>query len=68
VHPADDEGKRMIQEWVEFAQHATIRDRVVFLEDYDIALAQDLVQAVDVWINMPRPLSARDRPRVLRSR
>jgi starch phosphorylase len=58
----------MIQEWVEFAQHATIRDRVVFLEDYDIALAQDLVQAVDVWINMPRPLSARDRPRVLRSR
>ena len=30
------------------------RRRVVFLEDYDIALAQELVQGVDVWINTPR--------------
>ena len=31
-----------------------LRHRVVFLEDYDITLAQQLVQGVDVWINTPR--------------
>ena len=56
AHPADEEGKRMIQEWVALAQHPAFRHRVVFLEDYDIALAQELVQGVDVWISTPRPL------------
>jgi starch phosphorylase len=54
AHPGDDEGKRMIREWIEFAQDPLCRRRVVFLEDYDIALAQELVQGVDVWINTPR--------------
>jgi len=54
AHPADLVGKRMIQEWIEFAQQPRFRRRVVFLEDYDIDLAQDLVQGVDVWINTPR--------------
>ena len=54
AHPADLEGKQMIQEWIEFAQQPRFRRRVVFLEDYDIDLAQDLVQGVDVWINTPR--------------
>jgi starch phosphorylase len=54
AHPDDDEGKRMVQEWVVFAQAPDCRRRVVFLEDYDISLAQELVQGVDVWINTPR--------------
>ena len=54
AHPNDTEGKRMIQEWIEFAQDPQYRRRVVFLEDYDISLAQELVQGVDVWINTPR--------------
>jgi starch phosphorylase len=54
AHPAEDDAKRVIQEWVQLAQDARIRDRLVFLEDYDITLAQELVRGVDVWINTPR--------------
>ncbi|HVC59809.1 MAG TPA: alpha-glucan family phosphorylase [Acetobacteraceae bacterium] len=55
AHPADTEGKRMIHEWFALVQCPALRDRMVFLEDYDISLAQELVQGVDVWINTPRP-------------
>ena len=54
AHPADIMGKDMIREWIEFAGQPRFRRRVVFLEDYDIDLAQELVQGVDVWINTPR--------------
>ncbi len=54
AHPADDEGKRMIRDWIVLAQHAELRQRIVFLEDYDLTVAQELVQGVDVWINTPR--------------
>lgn len=54
AHPDDDEGKRMVQEWILFARRPECRPRVIFLEDYDISLAQELVQGVDVWINTPR--------------
>ncbi|SFU71357.1 starch phosphorylase [Nitrosomonas eutropha] len=54
AHPADSEGKRFIQEWAQFSSRPDVRNHVVFLEDYDIALAQELVQGVDVWINTPR--------------
>ena len=54
AHPADDEGKRFIQKWAQFAARPEIRKQMVFLEDYDIALAQEMVQGMDVWINTPR--------------
>lgn len=54
AHPEDELGKRLVQAWVEFEQQPKVRNHVVFLEDYDIALAQELVQGVDVWINTPR--------------
>jgi len=54
AHPADDEGKGFIQEWVQFTARPIVRNHVVFLEDYDISLAQEIVQGVDVWINTPR--------------
>ncbi len=54
AHPADEQGKRLLQQWVQFVQQPAVRAHVVYLEDYDIALAQQLVQGVDVWINTPR--------------
>jgi glycogen phosphorylase len=59
AHPADEGGKRLIQEIVRFADEADVRDRIVFLPDYDMALGQLLVQGCDVWMNNPlRPLEA----------
>ena len=59
AHPGDDPGKRLIQSWMRIASHSDIQHRVVFLADYDIALAQQLVAGVDVWINTPRrPMEA----------
>jgi starch phosphorylase len=54
AHPDDDAGKAMVREWVALAQTGEFRRRVVFLADYDITLAQELVQGVDLWINTPR--------------
>jgi starch phosphorylase len=54
AHPDDEEGKGMIQEWVAFARLPECRRRVVFLEDYDISLAEELVKGIDLWINTPR--------------
>lgn len=54
AHPNDTEGKRFIQQWAQFAMRPEVRKRVVFLEDYDIALAQEMVQGIDLWINTPR--------------
>ncbi len=54
AHPADDNGKRLIQELVQFARQNGVSDRLVFLEDYDIGMARKLVQGVDVWLNNPR--------------
>lgn len=54
AHPEDTRGKRLIHDWFEFTHRPSLRRRVVFLEDYDMALAQHMVQGVDVWINTPR--------------
>ena len=54
AHPADEEGRRLVQSWAEFVRQPAVRRRAVFLEDYDMSLAQQLVQGVDVWINTPR--------------
>jgi starch phosphorylase len=59
AHPADDGGKRLIQEVVKFADSANVRHRMVFLPDYDMALARVLCAGADVWLNNPlRPLEA----------
>ena len=54
AHPQDVEGQEMIRRWFEFTRHKEIRSRVVFLADYDVLMAERLVQGVDVWINTPR--------------
>ncbi len=59
AHPADDGGKRLIQEMVRFADQHDVRHRIVFLPDYDIAMAQPLYPGCDVWLNNPlRPYEA----------
>ena len=58
-HPADDQGKRLIQQLVRFADDPEVRHRIVFLPNYDIAMAQTLYPGCDVWLNNPlRPLEA----------
>jgi len=54
AHPQDETGKGFIQQWAQFVRRPDVRHRAVFLEDYDIGLAQEMVQGVDVWINNPR--------------
>ncbi|MET7760836.1 alpha-glucan family phosphorylase [Streptomyces sp. NPDC005393] len=59
AHPADDGGKRLIQELVRFADDPRVRHRLVFLPDYGMAMAQKLYPGCDVWLNNPlRPLEA----------
>ncbi len=59
AHPADEGGKKLIQQIVKFADRSDVRHRIVFLPDYDMALGQLLVQGCDVWLNNPlRPLEA----------
>jgi glycogen phosphorylase len=54
AHPASEDDKHMIAEWISFVNRPDVRRRAVFLEDYDMAVAARLVQGVDVWINTPR--------------
>jgi len=54
AHPDDLEGKRLVQQFVNYANRPSVAGRVIFIEDYDIAIAQELVQGVDLWLNTPR--------------
>ncbi|MFZ0862284.1 MAG: alpha-glucan family phosphorylase [Candidatus Sulfotelmatobacter sp.] len=59
AHPADDEGKALIHEWINFIRQPETRPHIVFVSDYDMLLTERLVQGVDVWINTPlRPWEA----------
>jgi len=58
-HPADETGKKLIQQLVKFADDPAVRHRVAFLPNYDIAMAQYLYPGCDVWLNNPlRPFEA----------
>jgi starch phosphorylase len=58
-HPADEGGKALIQQMVHFADDPAVRDRIVFLPDYDISMAKPLYPGCDVWMNNPlRPYEA----------
>jgi len=59
AHPQDNEGKELIKAIIHFARQTGVRNRVVFIEDYDINVARYLVQGCDVWVNTPvRPQEA----------
>lgn len=55
AHPADDEGKRLLQEIYRYTQQPEFGGRVAFVEDYSEKVAQYLVHGVDVWLNNPLP-------------
>ena len=54
AHPRDEEGKQLVKQWAQFVARPEARIHAVFLDDYDMRLAIELVQGVDVWINTPR--------------
>ncbi|VAW90057.1 Glycogen phosphorylase [hydrothermal vent metagenome] len=54
AHPKDAEGKRMLRQWHQFIKNNGVAERVVFVEDYDLGVAEQLTQGVDLWINTPR--------------
>lgn len=59
AHPEDSYGKEIIREIARYTRRVDLSQKVVFLEDYDMAIARYLVQGVDVWLNNPRrPLEA----------
>ena len=58
-HPADEQGKRLIRELIDFARHNNVTHRLVMLPNYDIQLGRLMIQGVDVWLNNPiRPQEA----------
>ena len=59
AHPSDEPGKDYIQQVAVFAADPDVRDRFVFVEDYDIDAARMLTQGADLWLNTPlRPMEA----------
>ncbi len=54
AHPRDNPGKELIRQIIHCARREEFRNRIVFLEDYDMAVARYLVQGVDLWLNTPR--------------
>jgi glycogen phosphorylase len=54
AHPADEPGQALIRQWLQFIRGTDARNHVIFLADYDMAVAELLVHGVDVWINTPR--------------
>ncbi len=58
-HPADDTGKQLVQQMIQFADDPEVRHRIAFLPNYDIAMALHLYPGCDVWLNNPlRPFEA----------
>jgi len=59
AHPRDDEGKRYIQLIIHLSKHSDLQGYVVFLENYDVHVARQMISGCDVWLNTPRrPLEA----------
>jgi starch phosphorylase len=59
AHPRDNMGKELIKNLIRLARDEKFRNKIVFLEDYDINIARYMVQGADVWLNTPtRPKEA----------
>jgi starch phosphorylase len=54
AHPADQAGQELIKAWIQFIRRSDVCGRVIFIPDYDLLLAERLVQGVDLWVNTPR--------------
>jgi starch phosphorylase len=59
AHPRDDDGKRFIQQIIHLSKHSELAGNLVFIENYDIHVARQMVSGCDIWLNNPRrPLEA----------
>ncbi|MCS1409007.1 MAG: Glycogen phosphorylase [Verrucomicrobia subdivision 3 bacterium] len=59
AHPRDDEGKKFIQHIIHLSKFSELTGHVVFIENYDVHVARQMVSGCDVWLNNPRrPLEA----------
>ena len=59
AHPADGAGQGLIKRIIEISRMPEFQGKIIFLENYDIRLAQRLISGVDIWLNTPtRPLEA----------
>ena len=54
AHPQDGAGQALVREWITFTKRPDVRGKAIFLVDYDMLLAERLVQGVDLWVNTPR--------------
>ena len=54
AHPQDLPGQALIKQWNDFIRGEGVASQVIFLSDYDMRLAQELVGGVDLWVNTPR--------------
>jgi starch phosphorylase len=59
AHPRDDEGKKFIQHIIHLSKYTEMQGSLVFVENYDVHVARQMVSGCDVWLNNPRrPLEA----------
>lgn len=59
AHPRDDEGKRYIQHIIHLSKYTELKGHLVFIENYDVHVARQMVSGCDIWLNNPRrPLEA----------
>ncbi len=59
AHPRDNDGKRFIQQIIHLSKHSDLAGYLVFIENYDIHVARQMVAGCDIWLNNPRrPLEA----------
>jgi len=54
AHPQDTPGRTLIREIIHHSRGEELGHRVIFVEDYGIQVARELVGGVDVWLNTPR--------------
>ncbi|MBU2575173.1 MAG: alpha-glucan family phosphorylase [Elusimicrobia bacterium] len=58
-HPADTQGKEYIKAVAKLSMDKRFKNRIIFVEDYNMNVARYMVQGVDVWLNNPiRPCEA----------
>lgn len=59
AHPRDDAGKAFIQKIIHLSKYSDLKGKLVFIENYDVHVARQMVSGCDVWLNNPRrPLEA----------
>jgi starch phosphorylase len=59
AHPRDDDGKRYIQHIIHLSKFSDLKGSLVFIENYDVHVARQMVSGCDIWLNNPRrPLEA----------